>query len=138
MTSSSTVCTAYGLVDEQGLLDLQNSYDTRQLLAIADDLDRLIGRWKREDGLRDAVLRLHGMAHPRVDQRCSPHFVVKSRDSAGIGVGYRLRPSRGGGHAAAMDQAPGAVGGVAAARLNTRQMACVSFLAVSRHIPSPW
>lgn len=67
MTSSSTVRTAYGLVDEQGLLDLQNSYDTRQLLAIADDLDRLIGRWKREDGLRDAVLRLHGMAHALIN-----------------------------------------------------------------------
>ncbi len=26
-------------------------------------MDRLMGGWKREDGLRDAVLRLHGMAH---------------------------------------------------------------------------
>jgi hypothetical protein len=63
MTASSTVRTAYGLLDEQGLLDLQNSYDTRQLLVMVEGLDRLVGDWRREDGLRDAVLRLHGMAH---------------------------------------------------------------------------
>lgn len=63
MNESSTVSTAYGLLDEHALLDLQNTYDSRQLLAVVEGLDRLLGGWKGEDGLRDAVLRLHGMAH---------------------------------------------------------------------------
>lgn len=63
MSESSTVKTPYGLLDEQALLELQNSYDTQRLLAVVDSLDRLLAGWRGEDGLRDSLLRLHGMAH---------------------------------------------------------------------------
>jgi hypothetical protein len=53
--------TAYGEVRAQGLAELRASFDTRQMLAAVDDLDRFCTQWKRE--LRAELLRLHGMAH---------------------------------------------------------------------------
>jgi hypothetical protein len=53
--------TPYGEVRAEGLAELQASFDTRQMLAAVDDLDRFCVQWKRE--LRGDLLRLHGMAH---------------------------------------------------------------------------
>jgi hypothetical protein len=53
--------TPYGEVRAEGLAELQASFDTRQMLAAVDDLDRFCAQWKRE--LRADLLRLHGMAH---------------------------------------------------------------------------
>ena len=53
--------TPYGEVRAEGLAELQASFDTRQMLAVVDDLDRFCAQWKRE--LRADLLRLHGMAH---------------------------------------------------------------------------
>lgn len=64
MTSAHrTVKTAYGLVDEEALDDLQETFDTRTLLALVDDLDSLVDLIRSEDGLRDELMRLHGMIH---------------------------------------------------------------------------
>ena len=51
--------TPYGEVRAEGLAELQASFDTRQMLAAVDDLDRFCAQWKRE--LRADLLRLHGM-----------------------------------------------------------------------------
>jgi len=53
--------TPYGEVRAEGLAELQASFDTRQMQAAVDDLDRFCVQWKRE--LRGDLLRLHGMAH---------------------------------------------------------------------------
>jgi hypothetical protein len=53
--------TPYGEVLAEGLAELQASFDTRQMLAAVDDLDRFCAQWKKE--LRGDLLRLHGMAH---------------------------------------------------------------------------
>ena len=40
--------TPYGEVRAEGLAELQASFDTRQMLAVVDDLDRFCAQWKRE------------------------------------------------------------------------------------------
>jgi hypothetical protein len=57
--------TPYGEVRAEGLAELQASFDTRQMLAAVDDLDRFCAQWKRE--LRADLLRLHGMAHTAIN-----------------------------------------------------------------------
>jgi len=57
------VKTKYGEVDRQVLDTLQDRYDTTRLLRAIDELDALVGDLKCEGGLRDDLLRLHGMAH---------------------------------------------------------------------------
>lgn len=57
------VKTQYGEVDRQALGTLQDRYDTTRLLRAIDELDALVGDLKSEGGLRDDLLRLHGMAH---------------------------------------------------------------------------
>ncbi|HJV74700.1 MAG TPA: Tn3 family transposase post-transcriptional regulator TnpC [Noviherbaspirillum sp.] len=58
-----TIITAYGRLDEIALQEAQHSYDTSTLLRIVDDLDKMLLTVEGRDGLRDRVLRLHGMAH---------------------------------------------------------------------------
>ncbi|WP_413460483.1 Tn3 family transposase post-transcriptional regulator TnpC [Herbaspirillum huttiense] len=58
-----TIKTAYGLVDNSALKKLQQEFDTSALLTIVDELDQVIDLLRSEDGLRDELLRLHGMAH---------------------------------------------------------------------------
>lgn len=55
--------TPYGNVDTEGLQSLQESFDTLAILRIADQLDVIRSRCCDPAGLRDDVLRLHGMAH---------------------------------------------------------------------------
>ncbi len=58
-----TVLTAYGRVDAQSLCELQDTYDTTVLLRMVDELDVIVAGATQVDGLRDMLLRLHGMAH---------------------------------------------------------------------------
>ena len=58
-----TTTTAYGLVDEPTLRELQDTYDTTVLLRMVDELDAILAEAREEDGLRDLLLRLHGMTH---------------------------------------------------------------------------
>ncbi|MDO3615311.1 Tn3 family transposase post-transcriptional regulator TnpC [Ralstonia pseudosolanacearum] len=54
--------TAYGAVDSDALQSLQQTFDTRALLHAVELLDGIRARCA-PDGLRDDLLRLHGMAH---------------------------------------------------------------------------
>lgn len=65
--SEDTIVTAYGRPDKAALLEAQNTYDTRTLLQAVDDLDKIVAATVSEDGLRDMLLRLHGMAHAVVN-----------------------------------------------------------------------
>ncbi len=55
--------TPFGDVDAKGLESLRASFDTTELLALVDQIDRLRHFFAVEGGLRDGVLRLHAMAH---------------------------------------------------------------------------
>ena len=59
----TTVLTAYGRLDRVALTRLQSTYDTSKLLRAVEQLDRIVGNARGQDGLRDVLLRLHGMAH---------------------------------------------------------------------------
>ncbi|MFJ4294222.1 Tn3 family transposase post-transcriptional regulator TnpC [Cupriavidus sp. NPDC089707] len=61
--SDETVETAYGRLDRAALRQAQDTYDTAILLRMVDELDALLADARAEDGLRDMLLRLHGMAH---------------------------------------------------------------------------
>jgi len=61
--SDKTVETAYGRLDQAALRQAQDTYDTTILLRMVDELDALLADACAEDGLRDMLLRLHGMAH---------------------------------------------------------------------------
>ncbi|MFS8978228.1 Tn3 family transposase post-transcriptional regulator TnpC [Cupriavidus necator] len=61
--SNDTVETAYGRLDRAALRQVQDTYDTTILLRMVDDLDAILAEARAEDGLRDMLLRLHGMAH---------------------------------------------------------------------------
>lgn len=59
MPERKTTETAFGSVDEKALEALQNSFDTRRLLAAVDAVDQIRARI---NGLRDDLLDLHRMA----------------------------------------------------------------------------
>lgn len=59
----ATIDTAYGRLDRAALMRAQSSYDTTALLNAVEELNRIVGRAREQDGLRDTLLRLHGMAH---------------------------------------------------------------------------
>lgn len=61
--SDDTIESAYGRLDRAALREAQDSYDTTALLRVVDELDRLLAGARAEEGLRDMILRLHGMAH---------------------------------------------------------------------------
>lgn len=54
--------TPYGDVDSEALQSLQQTFDTRAILHAVELLDGIRARCG-PDGLRDDLLRLHGMAH---------------------------------------------------------------------------
>ncbi|QBP75773.1 hypothetical protein E2K99_12465 [Herbaspirillum huttiense] len=58
-----TTLSAYGLVDAQALTELEEGFDTSAILRMVDQLDDMVDQLRSEDGLRDELLRLHGMAH---------------------------------------------------------------------------
>jgi hypothetical protein len=59
----ATIVTAHGRLDRAALTRAQSSYDTTALLNAVEELDRIVTRAREQDGLRDILLRLHGMAH---------------------------------------------------------------------------
>ena len=61
--ADDTIETPHGRLDRAALQALENSYDTRRLLKTVEQLDQLLGAARNEGGLRDVLLRLHGMAH---------------------------------------------------------------------------
>ncbi len=61
--ANETIVTAYGRLDRAALTRAQSNYDTTALLSAVDELDRITGSVRGQDGLRDNLLRLHGMAH---------------------------------------------------------------------------
>lgn len=61
--TQNTVLTIYGRLDAEALSKIRSNYDTSKLLRIVDDLDRVISTFGGQDGLRDMLLQLHGMAH---------------------------------------------------------------------------
>jgi hypothetical protein len=61
--SETTIVTAHGRLDRAALTRAQTSYDTTALLSAVEELDKIVGRARGQDGLRDMLLRLHGMAH---------------------------------------------------------------------------
>ncbi|QEZ48978.1 Tn3 family transposase post-transcriptional regulator TnpC [Cupriavidus oxalaticus] len=55
--------TPYGRVDAEALQVLQETFDTTAILRAVDQLDVIRARCCDPAGLRDDLLRLHGMAH---------------------------------------------------------------------------
>jgi hypothetical protein len=62
-TPSTTTTTAYGLLDTRALNEAEQSFDTRALLKMVEELDRFTIPARQDGGLRDQFLRLHGMSH---------------------------------------------------------------------------
>lgn len=58
-----TTQSVYGLVDAQALTELEEGFDTSAILRMVDQLDEMVDQLRSEDGLRDELLRLHGMAY---------------------------------------------------------------------------
>jgi hypothetical protein len=65
--SHEVIETAYGLLDRGALEQVQETYDTTALLRAVEQLDRMLAGARDADGLRDMLLRLHGMAHTVVN-----------------------------------------------------------------------
>lgn len=61
--SEPTVSTPYGVLDRAALLKAQQSFDTRVLLKMVEELDRFTASVRDPDGLRDQLLQLHRMSH---------------------------------------------------------------------------
>ncbi len=69
MSAATSVITEtpYGAVDTHALQVLESSYDTTRLLAAVDTLDAVRTRLYDPEGLRDDLLRLHGIAHTLIN-----------------------------------------------------------------------
>lgn len=62
MTQPATnMVTAHGTVDGAQLAELQQSYDTSALLRAVDDIDQLVIALIADGGVRETLLRMHGM-----------------------------------------------------------------------------
>lgn len=61
--NDQTVSTPYGLMDRAALQEVEQSFDTRTLLKMVEELDRFTIGARHQDGLRDQVLQLHAMAN---------------------------------------------------------------------------
>ena len=61
--SDLTTSTPYGILDSASLLEAEQSFDTRSLLRMVEELDQFTIPARQDGGLRDQLLRLHAMAH---------------------------------------------------------------------------
>lgn len=61
--SESTISTPYGLLDRQALASAEQFFDTRHLLRMVEELDRISIAARQDGGLRDQLLLLHAMPH---------------------------------------------------------------------------
>lgn len=59
--------TPYGRVDAEALQALRDTFDTTTILRVVDHLDAIRARCCEPAGLRDDLLRLHGMAHTLIN-----------------------------------------------------------------------
>lgn len=59
--------TYYGTVNSKKLLELQQSFDTLQILAAVDAIDELRYRICEPELMRDELLLLHSMAHTLIN-----------------------------------------------------------------------
>lgn len=64
---AAVFATAYGEVDAAALETLESNYDTTRILAAVGSLDLVRVSLHDPEGLRDDLLRLHGMAHSIVN-----------------------------------------------------------------------
>ena len=64
---AAVTTTPYGEVDAAALEGLQSRYDTTRVLDAVDTLDELRTGLNDPEGLRDDLLRLHGIAHTLVN-----------------------------------------------------------------------
>lgn len=65
---SDDIVTVYGKVNRERLEELQQSFDTARLLAAVEAIDRMRQRLCNPEGLRDDLLKLHGMAMELINQ----------------------------------------------------------------------
>ncbi len=65
--ASHSINTAVGRVDAERLEDLQEKFDTYQLLELVDALDEWRGWVGDPDGMRADLLRLHALAHTLIN-----------------------------------------------------------------------
>ncbi|MUG91812.1 hypothetical protein F7734_04725 [Scytonema sp. UIC 10036] len=61
--SKKTQETVYGIVSSKKLDELQQNFDTTQILAAVDAIDEIRSRICEPDGIRLELLHLHSMAH---------------------------------------------------------------------------
>jgi hypothetical protein len=67
---AAVTATPYGEVDAAALEALGSSYDTTRMLAAVSSLDAVRISLYDPEGLRDDLLRLHGIAHTIVNGAC--------------------------------------------------------------------
>ena len=72
----ATIVTAYGRLDRAALARAQSNYDTTALLSAVDELDRILGRVRGQDGLRDNLLQLQ--RYRQVVQQLQPGEPVRA------------------------------------------------------------
>ena len=74
---AAVTTTPYGEVDAAALEGLQSRYDTTRVLDAVDTLDELRTGLNDPEGLRDDLLRLHGIVHALVN---GANFAATIRD----------------------------------------------------------
>ncbi|QRQ85919.1 Tn3 family transposase post-transcriptional regulator TnpC [Cupriavidus oxalaticus] len=78
--------TPYGKVDAEALQALRDTFDTTTILRVVDQLDAIRARCCEPAGLRDDLLRLHGMAHTVINgaalaySTTAPNLVDQAED----------------------------------------------------------
>lgn len=65
---SDDIVTIYGKVNRERLDELQQSFDTTKLLAAVEAIDQMRKRLCDPEGLRNDLLKLHGMAMELINQ----------------------------------------------------------------------
>jgi hypothetical protein len=67
MSQSKNVKTIGGVVNAKVLEELQEEFDTTQILDAVDTIDEIRYRICDPEGMRDDLLRLHGLAHALIN-----------------------------------------------------------------------
>lgn len=67
MSQSKNVKTIGGMVNAKMLEKLQEEFDTTQILDAVDTIDEIRYRICDPEGMRDDLLRLHGLAHALIN-----------------------------------------------------------------------
>ena len=67
MSQAKNVKTIGGVVNAKVLEELQDDFDTTQILDAVDTIDEIRYRICDPEGMRDDLLRLHGLAHALIN-----------------------------------------------------------------------